>query len=116
MNGLNSFSTTKPYSKKHHEPSILQRMERSDIVLFVSSDGVIEIGKNRYGVIGKLNSREGIETLINLLTKAVFNNTCIIFQESLKRIIYKEIGGYKILEGEENDKIRRAIFSDGAHM
>jgi len=105
MNGLNSFSTTKPYPEKQKNPSFIQRMERASVVLFVSSDGVVEIGKNRYGKTGMITSGEGVETLINLLARAVFNDTCIIFQESLKEDIYKLLDFHKVLKGEENDKI-----------
>jgi hypothetical protein len=101
---------------KKYKDSPLQKMERSNVALFVYSDGTVEIGKNRYGETGVISSKEGIETLINLLTKAVFKDTCIIFQESLKKIIYKEIGECEVSEGEENDKIRRTSVSDGARM
>jgi hypothetical protein len=83
----------------------LKKMEMANIALFVYSDGTVEIGKNRYGKTGVISSKEGIETLINLLTKAVFKDTCIIFQESLKKIIYKEIGECEDSKGEDNDKI-----------
>lgn len=87
----------RPY-KKHNSP--LKKMEMANVALFAYSDGIIEVVKNRYGETGIISNGEGIELLINLLSRTVFNDTCIIFQESLKKMIYKEIGGYKVSEGE----------------
>lgn len=111
-----SFRNQIPSIINRYEDSPLQKMEEASVVLFVYSDGAVEIRKNRHGIIGKLDNESGIETLINLLARAVFNDTCVIFQESLKKMIYKEIGRDKFLEGEENDKIRRTSVSDGAYM
>ena len=78
----------------------LKKMEMANVALFAYSDGTIEVVKNRHGETGIISNGEGIELLINLLSRTVFNDTCIIFQESLKKMIYKEIGGYKVSEGE----------------
>lgn len=104
MSWSNSFPTTKPsMSSEAYRNSPKRKMENANLVLYINADGTIEVGKNRYGQIGIISNDEGIETLINLLARVVFNDTCVIFQESLKKMIYKEIGGYKILEGKNNN-------------
>jgi hypothetical protein len=101
------------YSKYKNSP--IQKMERANFILYVNADGTIHIGKNRYnGVTGPIHNTTGVKILAKLLVKIAFNNTCIIFQESLKKDLYKVLEKHKVLEGEENDKIRRSSFSDGA--
>ena len=60
----------------------------------------MEIVKNRYdGRTGSVEGNERIKVLVEILANVTFNNTCVMFQEALKKKIYK------VLEGEDYDKI-----------
>lgn len=110
MNGLNAVYPT----SRHNEYSPLRKLEKANFVLYVNADGTIDIGKNRYN--GVIHNTTGVKILVKLLAKIAYNNTCIMFQETLKKDIYKVLENHKVLKGEENDKIRRSSISDGTHM
>ncbi len=102
-------------SSKAYRNSALHRMERADFVLYVNADGTLDIGKNRYnGETGIIHNTAGVKIIVKILTKIAFNNTCIMFQEALKKDLYKVLEGHKVLEGEKNDEIRGTSFSNGA--
>lgn len=118
MNGLNSFSTTNnPFKMKR--PSPMERTHRATIKLYVDCRDGVYIAKNRHGPTGKISTKDLINIICYILTEQVFDGKMKFFQEgmieeSLKPAIYKILEEYKVLEGEENDKIRRSSFSDGA--
>ena len=85
---------------EEYRNSSLQKLQKADITFYLYNDGKMEIVKNRYnGKIGSIEGNERIKVLVEILANITFNNTCVIFQEALKKKIYK------VLEGEEYDKI-----------
>jgi len=103
-------------SKKYRD-SPLRKLEKANFVLYINCDGTIEIGKNRYtGGTGLIQFPQGIEILVQVLVGTAFNNTCIVFQEALKKDIYKVLEDHEVLKGEENDKIRRTSSRDGTRL
>jgi len=89
----------RPYKKFGDSP--LKKMEKANLVLYVNADGTIEIGKNRYnGVTGLIEYTTGVKILTQLLVETAYNNTCEIFQEALKKDLYKVLENHKVLEGE----------------
>jgi len=77
------------------------RMEEASLVLYVNADGTIQVMKNRSGETGLLERKKITNILVQLLIRNMYNNTCNIFQEALKKdidIVLKEHDIF--LEGE----------------
>jgi hypothetical protein len=111
--------STKPYKMKR--PSPMERTHRATLKLYVDYNNGVYVEKNKYGPTGKVDTRDLIDIICYILSEQAFDGKMKFFQEemiekSLKPAICKVLRKYKVLEGEENDKIQRASFSDGACM
>jgi hypothetical protein len=76
-----------------------RKMENANMVLYVSVDGRIEIMKNRSGETGLLERKKITNILVQLLIRNMYNNTCNMFQEALKKDIDIVLKEHDILKG-----------------
>ena len=104
MNGLNSLNKT--FKIKY--PTPLQRTHMATLIIYVDHKDGVHITKNRYGPTGKVKTKDLIDIVCYMLGEHTLNIKLFqeeMIEESLKPAIYKVLREYKVLEGEENDKI-----------
>ena len=106
---------------KIKRPGPTERTHRATIKLYLDSREGVYVEKNKYGPTGKVDIRDLIDIICYILGENVFDGRMKFFQEemieqSLKPAICKVLREYKVLEGEENDKIRRSSISYGSYM
>ena len=102
-------------SRKSGKSSMLNLVAQSDIVIALDHENNLEVIKNRYGDSGHYNVNDATEIFSEIISRMIFQERMLLFQESVKERLIKNIT--KTIEmggGEFLDTIQRTCRTDGS--